>query len=512
MKLTVYGNEIPKKELRLGTLLCRYYKRKYGFKAHDYPALTSVPHALGKDDFNLMSITQKKVPDVCDKTADTFGAAPSGSVCGASDAWAANEAPFDTKKGIVLGTMRMGFGHCRIAIALASAAHHAGCIPYWFDMLSFPDSAAGKTIRSLEYWYNLASRVSQKSALFNNTVWEKLTSTAGQHLSSSLQNGVMADMYAALFRDIPPLMPFLSTHPWVGHGAVGAGLQHIITVVPDNYPLAFHIVEGSVHAVQSPSSFMDYRTLFDMAGKTDIKHCMPQNDIFEAGHFVDHEIVSNIEYDCELRRKRMKDGKARLFLLTMGGAGAQVAKFAGIAKAQKSAVEQKKAALLINMGDHKGRWADLQKEFKAAGILWTMHDDWQKTRAFIDDIREHDVHGVHVFLHDDFYAAVYATNLLMRVCDVMITKPSELSFYPVPKLFIHRVGRHEAWGAIRSSECGDGTIETEASSDLYRTLRVLTSDTDLLDLYCTHIIKNNKQGIYNGAYKVVQKALESTKL
>ena len=291
-----------------------------------------------------------------------------------------------------------------------------------------------------------------------------------------------------------------------------ADADKINSIIMGRGLLAFHIVEGSVHAVQSPSSFMGYRTLFDMAGETAIKHCMPQNDIFEAGHFVDHEIVSNIEYDCELRRKRMKDGKARRFLLTMGGAGAQVAKFAGIAKAQKSAVEQKKAALLINMGDHKGRWADLQKEFKAAGILWTMHDDWQKTRAFIDDIREHDVHGVHVFLHDDFYAAVYATNLLMRVCDVMITKPSELSFYPVPKLFIHRVGRHEAWGAIRSSECGDGTIETEASSDLYRTLRVLTSDTDLLDLYCTHIIKNNKQGIYNGAYKVVQKALESTKL
>ena len=51
-----------------------------------------------------------------------------------------------------------------------------------------------------------------------------------------------------------------------------------------------------------------------------------------------------------------------------------------------------------------------------------------------------DEYGIHVFLHENFYAAVYATNILMRVSDVMITKPSELSFYPVPKLFIQRVG------------------------------------------------------------------------
>ena len=44
----------------------------------------------------------------------------------------------------------------------------------------------------------------------------------------------------------------------------------------------------------------------------------------------------------------------------------------------------------------------------------------------------------------------------------MITKPSELSV-PVPKLFIN-VSRHEVWGAIRGSELGDGTLETESDA------------------------------------------------
>ncbi|MGI5171991.1 hypothetical protein H0R92_00090 [Treponema sp. OMZ 840] len=481
MNYTVYGNLVPPKKLRIGNFLSKYYAHAYGFDSEQPPSLTAVPHTGGYEDFGLMAVVEKKSVAKDKQTA------------------------LNTEKGVLLGTMRMGFGHCRMAIALASAAKHAGFIPYWFDMLSFPDTTAGKTIRSLEHWYNLGSRISQHSKLFETLFWEKITSVSAQTLSASLKNAAMADIYAALFRDIPANMSVLSTHPWVGQGAVRAGLQNIITVVPDNFPLAFHIVEGTTHAVQSPSSFMGYRTLFAMGDKGfGIQNCMPPGDIFEAGHFVDHEIVSNIEYDCDLRRKRIKDGKPRRFLLSMGGAGAQVMKFADIARKGKGAIEAGKAVLFINMGDHKGRWALLEQELRSSGIKWTFHTDWQQTRNFINEVREGDVTGVHIFLHDDFYAAVYATNLLMRVCDVLITKPSELSFYPVPKLFIHRVGRHEAWGAIRSSECGDGTIETSSPSGLYRTLDVLTTDTDLLDLYCTHIIKNAKTGMYDGAYNIIK--------
>ena len=48
---------------------------------------------------------------------------------------------------------------------------------------------------------------------------------------------------------------------------------------------------------------------------------------------------------------------------------------------------------------------------------------------------------------------------------------SELAFYPVPKLFIKRVGGHEQWGAIHSAEIGDGTLECR---DIPHTLQTVS--------------------------------------
>ena len=245
--------------------------------------------------------------------------------------------------------------------------------------------------------------------------------------------------------------------------------------------------------------------------KMTLDHTMPADDIRMVGHYIDHEIVSNIDIDNERRLRRIRDGETRRFLLTMGGAGAQVLRFADIARTCKGAIADGKAALLINMGDHKGRWADLELMLRAAGIEWTMHSDWNESRAFIKAGETERISGVHVFLHSDFYSAVYATNLLMRIADVMITKPSELSFYPVPKLFIQRVGRHEAWGAIRGSEIGDGTIETASVTGLHRTLGLLIEDVDLPSLYCNQIVANNRNGMYNGAYNAVKLAMERRK-
>ncbi len=50
----------------------------------------------------------------------------------------------------------------------------------------------------------------------------------------------------------------------------------------------------------------------------------------------------------------------------------------------------------------------------------------------------------------------------MRVADVLIAKRNEIAFCPVPKIFNKRVDGHEAWGAIRSAELGDGMVETRS--------------------------------------------------
>ena len=95
----------------------------------------------------------------------------------------------------------------------------------------------------------------------------------------------------------------------------------------------------------------------------------------------------------------------------------------------------------------------------------------------------------------------------MRSCDVLVTKPSELAFYPVPKLFIRRVGKHEMWGAIHSAEMGDGTLECR---DIPHTLQMVDrfmNSGSLLEDMCGAIISNKEVGLYDGAYKVVELAM-----
>jgi len=499
----LYGNSIPAEIVRKAERRFSRYARKFNFSPNRSPSLASYPEGYGYRDFGIMTVRDRSLVECPPDREPPSGAGPRYDV--------GSGVPFDAARGVVLGTIRMGFGHCRMAIALASAAHSMNLIPYWLDLMSFPDSAASMTIKYLEGLYNLGSRISQNSRLFNKYIWDYVTSDAARKLSFSVEERALSRIFVPLYRDVPKDMPFFSTHPWTGHAAIGAGMTDVVTIVPDNYPIAFHIVEGSTHVVQSPSAYMGYRTFHSMGTGLHLDHTMPSADIEMVGHYVDHEIVTGIEQDCDARLRRIKDGETRRFLLTMGGAGAQVARFADIARTCKDAIEARKVALLVNMGDHKGRWADLERELRAAGIPWTMHSDWDETRAFIEDAHRSPVHGVHVFLHDAFYAAVYATNLLMRVADVMITKPSELSFYPVPKLFIQRVGRHEAWGAIRGAEIGDGTIETASLTGLHRILKLLVEDEDLLALYCASIVRNKGIGLYDGAYNAVKIALERRK-
>ena len=157
-------------------------------------------------------------------------------------------------------------------------------------------------------------------------------------------------------------MPFF--HSSLDRARGRGGMTDVVAIIPDNYPIAFHVVEGSVHAVQSPSAYMGYRTFHSMGAKLHLRQTMPADDIQLVGHYIDHEIVAGIEADCAARLRRIRDGETRRFLLTMGGAGAQVRRFADIAETCKTAIEDKKVSLLINMGDHRGRWEELEKLFR----------------------------------------------------------------------------------------------------------------------------------------------------
>jgi hypothetical protein len=163
----------------------------------------------------------------------------------------------------------------------------------------------------------------------------------------------------------------------------------------------------------------------------------------------------------------------------------------------------------VNVGDYKNVWEELVEEMPVMREFMTEHfDDWNETVQFAEDAIEGEVSGIHGFYHENIFQAVYCTNLLMRSADVLVTKPSELSFYPIPKLFIKRVGGHEQWGAVHSAEIGDGTLECRDIPHTIQMLDMFLRDENYIGNMCKSIVKNKKNGIYNGAYHVVEAAFD----
>ncbi len=407
---------------------------------------------------------------------------------------------------LIIGTIRMGFGHYRIALALASVAHFMGYTPVWLDLLENPRSIASKVITGLEGLYSWGSRLSESLPLFNALVWEKVTDTVARKLDYQLRDWHMSRFFAPSCRAIPPDIPFLSVHPWAAQAAIHAGIKRVITAIPDNLALAFHLAPGSIHCVQGPSAYMGYRSLRNMGGVNEILKPMNPDQVKYSGHFVDHELVANAQEDCEKRIERCENGKPRRFLLTIGGAGAQMKKFQFIIQQLALRLQRKELCLLINLGDHRKLYQPLAAFLDSIGLASKLYERWEDSFAFARDLYNRDIQGIHIFLHDDVLPAVYVTNILMRSADLLITKPSELSFYPIPKFFIQRVGRHEAWGAIRGSEIGDSTLETVGENNLIQSLNMLVDSRDLIAMLSRNILNNLEAGIYHGAYKVLEYA------
>lgn len=417
-------------------------------------------------------------------------------------------AGFDREKGIIVGNIRMGFGHYRISMAIASAAHSMGYTPYWMDLNSYPETTCTKVISAQNDLYSLGSRMSQKSKAFNKLVWEPVNYEGFRQLSYNASDQANAELMAPVFKNVPKDIPLVATHVWPAQAALHAGMEYVVNAIPDNWPMALHLAEGSIHTVQTHFAYQGYRILNGMQKKK-VLTAMPEDSLVYTGHYVDHELVENIEADCAARVQRKKDGQPIRFLLTIGGAGAQGDIFKSIIKSLMPRIRKKEVALYVNVGDYQEVWDKLVSEIRGlAKVSRTHFNDWKATQGFAEAALTGRVVGVHAFAHENIFEAVYATNLLMRSADVLVTKPSELSFYPIPKLFIQRVGGHEQWGAIHSAEIGDGTLEMRDIPHVLQMLELFIKDGSMLEDMCENILQNKKMGIYNGAYKAVELAMK----
>lgn len=175
--------------------------------------------------------------------------------------------------------------------------------------------------------------------------------------------------------------------------------------------MALHLSEGSLHTVQTHYAYQGYRILNGMQGK-DVLNPMPEKDLIYTGHYIDHELVSNIEADCEARIKRKQEKKPMRFLLTIGGAGAQREIFAAIIRYLLPAIREDRAALYVNVGDYRNVWEELLQEIPGLKNAAMEHfDDWENTKQFAEVALDGEVTGVHGFYHKNIFEAVYCTNL-----------------------------------------------------------------------------------------------------
>ena len=410
------------------------------------------------------------------------------------------------KNAVVVGNIRMGFGHYRISIALASCAKALGYKPYWMDLASF-DATGSKMIRYQNELYSKASRISQKSVLFNKLFWEPLNSEGFRQLTYNSTVQKNAELLAPLYFDLPKDVPYVATHVWPSQGAIHAGLTHVVNAIPDNWPMALHLSEGAIHAVQTPFAYLGYKMLNGMAKKP--LNGIPENQLYEVGHYIDHELVSNIEKDVEARINRINNGEPIRILTSVGGAGAGSKSFLEIVNHLMPLIQEKKVSLFINLGDHQDMYEFLKKKVKGfEGKCVTHFDNYSETKEFVEKMSKEHIEGIHIFYHKNIFEAVYSTNLLMRHVEVLITKPSELAFYPVVKVMMKHIGGHEVYGAVHAQEIGDSTFECPDKKSMNEMLDRLISDKDLLIHLNEQMIKLKQQGIYNGGYEAVKLAVK----
>ena len=403
---------------------------------------------------------------------------------------------------LIVGNIRMGFGHYRISIAMASCARALGFKPYWLDLASF-DATGSKMIREQNDMYSLASRISQKSKLFNKLVWEPLNCEGFKKISYNAKDQKNSELLTPIFRNIPKNIPYIATHVWPSQGAIHAGMTNVVNAIPDNWPMGLHLSEGAIHTVQTPFAYLGYKMLngFD---KKPLKG-IPEKSLKMVGCFVDHELLVNLEEDNRLRKERFAKGKPVRILMTVGGAGAGFDMYVAMIKHLIPYVNDGKVALFINFGDHEGIYHKLNDAL--GGIKTTnFFNEYDKLRSFASEIREKDVTGIYAFCNKDIFQAVYSTNLFMPVTDLLVTKPSELAYYPIPKVFMKHIGGHEVYGAINGREKGDSTFECPTAESINEMFDRLLGDKEILAHMCDRIDELKRTGYYDGAYACVKLA------
>jgi len=402
-------------------------------------------------------------------------------------------------KGLVVGSVRMGYGHHRMALSVYSHSLAQGKPTFLHDLLAV-ESKESEAIADIDHGYSYFSRLASDLGGVVEWMWGQIM--AQGNISSLDLSVQLADLYKNLMRDISRDNPVITTYPLNGQIAVANGFKKVIHLICDNFPQHFLLVPGAINLVQTPSAYKKF-----------ISMGVPSDSIAYAGHWVSHDLVKNAIPDSQVRIKRVQDKKKKRFLIPIGGAGAQKGFVSDLLKLSTADLVREKISFFINTGDHTKVFSALEEVLAQLKIPFESILTWEEMKSFLqkfplDEEDKSKLPPIVLFNFPTHTEAFSATDILMRVSDVLVTKPSELAFFPIPKLFIRRVGDHEAASVLRSQELGEGTSECREPEIAYDWIKKFQSEPDHLLKMNENIIRASDEDVYGGSRKAVQLALE----
>lgn len=406
---------------------------------------------------------------------------------------------------VVIGTVRCGYGHHRIALALASyGTPERPALLHDFAAVE----GCAPPVELLHRLDGLYSRMSRMASEDRTTLlqwcWNELLAAGDANAARSMR--AFCERLKPLLLALPPDTPVVAAHTFVAITALLCGCRHVINLVFDNHAQPVHAVPPpAINLVQTPKC---EQQLLAMG--------VPAANVKLVGHYVPKELADNAVADNAWRMERARCGAPRRFLFSVGGAGAQRSLIKGMLLGLASLARELRRGLqvVVNVGDHEHMRVAIVSALLDEGISATEYRGLNAAVEFAAKHMKGDAAtsapwgGFAIFSGEDPMEATNITDILIRAADILVTKPSELAFYPLPKLFINRIGNHEAQAAIRARELGDGTKEATSVGEALEMARLLASQDDLYLRMCESVRRQAQDGGYDGARRALELAQE----
>lgn len=391
---------------------------------------------------------------------------------------------------LIVGSIRMGYSHHRIARSVLSWLK-AEDRPLLHDLLSNDSNDSG-FIHDMEGLYSFLSRLSVNFGGGAEYLWSQLL-TLGS-IDSLMISTELAARYKSYFHSFKRDQPYLATYPFASQIAVAAGLQHVINLIPDTYSQYYMLSPNSLNLVQTESSYQNY-----------ISMKVPKNEIQFVGHFVPRNIAESVIFDSENRILRRQQKRPLRCLISLGGIGLQIDLIKLLITKLLPVLEKNQSSprlhLLINTGEHIDFANSLVNLLEARKIGFTEVDSAEGLRRFCDWHKldsDEPSHSVTIFHFDQYELSLRASDDLIRCADLLIVRPSQIAFFPIPKVLLKRLVEHEKSTSIyleQINECGN---ETKTATEAANKIMALCENSVLIE-QSKSIMQKYRSGLYDGA-------------